>query len=165
MKKPIYLSKTFWVNFILAILAVIALISPELLVLLGINSTQALSVLTAVTGVLNIFLRLLTDSAVSLKINKTLVVISFVLFSSTMVADTVRDSADTYNHIVNAGNGIILAVPDTNVGVSAIKLFLFAIGGFCTSTCIHFFGKRNKARNDAKKLAEGKMKEMKGRNI
>ncbi len=62
--KSIFASKTFWVNLIMAILAVAATLSPDLLTTLGINSQKALTIIAAVTGFLNIILRFLTSKAI-----------------------------------------------------------------------------------------------------
>ena len=65
--KPIFQSKTFWVNFIMALVSVGAVISPELLSVLGIDSTKALTIIASITAILNVFLRLLTNTGIELK--------------------------------------------------------------------------------------------------
>ena len=63
--KSLLASKTFWVNIIMAILAVCATIKPDLLDSLGINSAKVMTVIIAITGLLNIFLRVLTNTAIT----------------------------------------------------------------------------------------------------
>ena len=65
MTKTLFASKTFWTNLIMAIIAVAATVSPDLLNTLGINSTKALTIIATVTAVLNIVLRLLTSTAIA----------------------------------------------------------------------------------------------------
>ena len=69
--KSLFASKTFWVNFIMTILAIATIISPDLLTTLGIDSLKALKIIAAITGVLNIILRLLTNTAIGTAIPPT----------------------------------------------------------------------------------------------
>lgn len=64
--KSIFKSKTFYVNLIMAILSFTALISPDLLTALGIDSTKALTIIASITALLNIVLRMLTNTAVAI---------------------------------------------------------------------------------------------------
>lgn len=62
--KNIFLSKTFWVNLIMAALSFSAILSPDLLITLGIDSTKALTIIASVTAMLNILLRIITNKSV-----------------------------------------------------------------------------------------------------
>lgn len=68
--KTIFQSKTFWVNFIMALISIGAVISPELLTILGLDSTKALTIIAAITAVLNMFLRLITNTGIEIKSQK-----------------------------------------------------------------------------------------------
>lgn len=68
--KSIFKSKTFWVNLIMALLSIGAVISPDLLSALGIDSTKALTIIAAITAILNMFLRLITNTGIEIKSNK-----------------------------------------------------------------------------------------------
>lgn len=141
--KNIFQSKTVWVNIIMALISIAAVISPDLLTALGIDSTKALTIIASVTAILNVFLRLITNTGIEIKSTKLPMIISFFLLSSVGFADPVVDSAVIYNNIVGAGNLIVNSVPDVNPGVSIVKVILLTIGGTITGWCIHFFGKRN----------------------
>lgn len=64
--KSLFKSKTFWINLIMAILSFTALISPDLLTALGVDSTKALTIITSITALLNIVLRMLTNTGVAI---------------------------------------------------------------------------------------------------
>ena len=67
--KPIYVSKTFWVNIIAGVLAILAIASPDWLSGLGIGAdaqTKVLSGIGSVTAVLNIVLRFISNTPVTL---------------------------------------------------------------------------------------------------
>jgi len=72
--KSIFSSKTFWINLFLFVLSVTALVEPDLLTTLGIEgATEAkiLKIAGVITAIVNLFLRYLTNSAVSIKsVNK-----------------------------------------------------------------------------------------------
>lgn len=73
MKKSIFKSKTFWVNIIAGVLAVITLIDPEFLKVFITDENQQVKILTiigAVTAVLNIILRSITSVPVRIKKEK-----------------------------------------------------------------------------------------------
>lgn len=56
--KHILKSKSFWLNLIAGIIAILGFISPELLAALGItNPAQFMTIIGAVTALLNIILR------------------------------------------------------------------------------------------------------------
>ena len=58
--KSIFVSKTFWLNFIMGILMVLT--SQDILTILPANST---AIVAAITAVLNIVLRMLTNTTVT----------------------------------------------------------------------------------------------------
>lgn len=66
--KSIYLSKTFWFNVLMGVLAVTAELNPELLTILGFPPEKQHSILTIVgafTAMANIFLRKATSTPVT----------------------------------------------------------------------------------------------------
>lgn len=66
--KTIFKSKTFWLNLILGILAIIALIDPTILIAFGIpeaSQMQVMQVVGIIAAVLNIILRLITGQPVT----------------------------------------------------------------------------------------------------
>lgn len=68
--KSIFASKTFWLNAIMGILAITAIIDPAFLSSFGIapdNQVQVLQVIGAVTAILNVILRIVTSQPVTLK--------------------------------------------------------------------------------------------------
>ena len=67
MKKSIFKSKTFWVNTIAGLVAVIALINPEFLNIFVSDENQKMKLLTIIgtlTAILNILLRAITTKPV-----------------------------------------------------------------------------------------------------
>ncbi len=67
--KPIWESKTFWVNLIILVLSIFVLVDPELLSLVGLGEIgveKVMGILLAVTAILNKILRFMTSSAVTL---------------------------------------------------------------------------------------------------
>lgn len=68
--KSIFASKTLWLNAIMGILAIAAIIDPAFLSSFGVgaeNQVKVLEVIGAVTAVLNIVLRMVTNQPVTLK--------------------------------------------------------------------------------------------------
>jgi len=73
MKKSIFHSKTFWVNAIATILSIITLIDPSFISVFVVDEhrqTKLLVAIGAITGVLNIILRSLTNQSVTYKKKK-----------------------------------------------------------------------------------------------
>lgn len=66
--KSILKSKTFWLNFISACLAILSILNPDLLNGLGLGAdaqTKVLSVIGALTTVLNIILRFVSNTPIT----------------------------------------------------------------------------------------------------
>lgn len=154
--KSIFKSKTMWMNFILIVTTVILLINPGVLTSFGIlpeNQANVLTLLGFFGAVLNIILRLLTTGSVSIgspKNEGNLILIGFILLSSTAMADSVVkvpfDSAALNHQITGVVNGIIAATPTPNPIIGGIKVFLIGIGSYITGKFIHAFLTRNKAK-------------------
>ena len=73
MKKSIFNSKTFWVNVIATVLSIITLLDPSFIAVFVADEhyqTKLLVVIGAITGVLNIILRSLTNQPVTYKKKK-----------------------------------------------------------------------------------------------
>lgn len=71
--KSIFKSKTLWLNFIMGLLAIIALIDPSILSIFGldeIHQANALKIIGAITAILNLVLRMITGQPVSVNSNK-----------------------------------------------------------------------------------------------
>lgn len=66
--KSIFRSKTLWINLIMAVISFSAVLSPNLLTALGIDSTRALTIIAGITGLLNIVLRMITNTGVALSV-------------------------------------------------------------------------------------------------
>ncbi len=70
MKKSIFKSKTFWVNTIAVILSIITIIDPEFISIFVTDENrkvQLLTIIGAITGILNIILRSITSTSVRIK--------------------------------------------------------------------------------------------------
>lgn len=66
--KKWYQSKTIWVNIVAAVLGIIPAINADLLTVMGIvDANKYLTVLGAVTTVLNLFLRMTTTKTIETK--------------------------------------------------------------------------------------------------
>jgi len=65
--KTIFKSKTFWANLLMGLLSILAVINPEFLELIGLNSVKALTIIGFITSVINIVLRLITTTAIETK--------------------------------------------------------------------------------------------------
>ena len=65
--KTIFKSKTFWANLLMGLLAILAVIDPSFLELIGLNSVKALTIIGFITSVINIVLRLITTTAIEIK--------------------------------------------------------------------------------------------------
>lgn len=142
--KPFYQSKIFIVNCIVLALAVIELLTHDVLNALGIapaNQASVLILLGAFTALLNVFLRMITNSAVSFKPNKTLVIIGFMLLSSFSFAQ-VKDSALIHDAIVTGVNAGLAVLPQSPA-TSFIQTFSLIFGSAITAVCIFFFGHRH----------------------
>lgn len=80
--KSILASKTFWLNIIAALLGCLAVFTPEMLSGLGLGENaqeKALVIIGGITTVLNIILRILTNSAVTLPGKTPLVLLVLLL--------------------------------------------------------------------------------------
>jgi hypothetical protein len=70
--KSIFTSKTFWLNFIVGALAILGLVSPDLLAALHITDpVQFMTIIGAVTAILNVILRMITSQAITPIIKST----------------------------------------------------------------------------------------------
>lgn len=71
--KSIWKSKTIWLNLIMGLLAIIALINPEILTVFGLSPEaqhNALTIIATVTAVLNLILRMISGTAVTMDSSK-----------------------------------------------------------------------------------------------
>lgn len=71
--KSIFQSKTFWLNLIVGVLAIIALIDPTILIAFGIpeaSQMQVMQVVGVIVAVLNLILRMITGQPIALNANK-----------------------------------------------------------------------------------------------
>jgi len=71
--KSILQSKTFWVNVIASLLAILSIFNPELLNGFGLGAdaqTKALSIIGALTTILNIALRFVSNTPITPIIKK-----------------------------------------------------------------------------------------------
>ena len=71
--KSILQSKTFWLNVIASSLAVLSIFNPDLLQVLGLGvdaQTKALSIIGALTTILNIALRFVSNTPITPIIKK-----------------------------------------------------------------------------------------------
>ncbi len=148
MEKSIFKSKTFIVNACIGILAVLAIINPELLAVFGLDAegqTRVLTALGALTAVLNVVLRMVTTEAVSFTPNKPIIMIGFILLSGSMFADSIVpfDSTKTHNTIVAVVNGALNVIPPNPV-VNALKPFSLIFGGAITGFFIAMFTRKKK---------------------
>lgn len=148
MKKSIFESKTFIVNSCIGVLAILAIINPELLAVFGLDpegQTRVLTALGALTAVLNVVLRMVTTESVSFKPNKPLIMIGFILLSSSMFADSITpfDSTKAHNAIVAVVNGTLSIIPPNPV-VNVLKPFSLIFGGAITGFFIALFTRKKK---------------------
>jgi uncharacterized membrane protein len=64
--KSIFSSKVFWLNLIIGIISVLGLVNPELLSAIGIKDpVQFMTIVGAVTAILNVILRFLTNQPIT----------------------------------------------------------------------------------------------------
>jgi uncharacterized membrane protein len=73
MKKSIFASKTMWLNLIVAIVAILAFVNPELLTAIGVEEARQKDVLTlvgTVTALLNLVLRAITNKGLTINSNE-----------------------------------------------------------------------------------------------
>lgn len=71
--KSVFKSKTIWMNAILAVVSIIALINPEFLTAVGIdasNQQKVITLLGTVAAILNLFLRFITSDGLQLSSKK-----------------------------------------------------------------------------------------------
>lgn len=148
MTKSIFESKTFIVNAIIGILAILAIINPELLLVFGLDveaQTRVLTALGALTAVLNVILRMITSEPVTIKPNKTVIMIGLIILSGSMFADSIVpfDSTKAHNTIVAVVNGTLNVIPPNPV-VNVLKPFSLIFGGAITGFIISLFTRRRK---------------------
>ncbi|MES2285818.1 MAG: hypothetical protein V4547_09040 [Bacteroidota bacterium] len=147
MEKSIFKSKTFIVNAIIGILAILTIINPELLMVFGLDAvtqTRVLTALGALTAVLNVVLRMITTEPVTIKPNKLAIMIGLIILSGSMFADSIPfDSAKTYDRIVLAVNTGLSIIPPNPV-VNVLKPFSLIFGGAITGFFIALFTRKKK---------------------
>lgn len=68
MKKSIFASKTFWLNVIMGLLAIIVLVDPSILAIFGVDPIKGMTIVGFVTAILNVLLRTITSQGI--KTNK-----------------------------------------------------------------------------------------------
>jgi len=145
--KSIFKSKTFLVNAIIGILAILTIINPELLAVFGLDAegqTRVLTALGALTAILNVVLRMVTAEPVTFKPNKPLIMIGLILLSGSMFADTTTfDSTKTHNTIVAVVNGTLNVIPPNPV-TNVLKPISLIFGGAITGFFIALFTRRKK---------------------
>ena len=179
--KNIYKSKTFIVNLIILILTIIELTTHEILNIFGFSPEDQKDILIlagSCVAVLNLILRMLTNQGVAIAfkpnlpiepielpiepiepivvepitdINKVILFVGFMLFSSASFADTtviLYDSAAEYHRIVNTVKFVIDATPTPNAAVAVVKGIIATVIGGATAFFIglHLRRKRNKLK-------------------
>lgn len=108
------------------------------------NEWRAILLPSFAAGLAYLMKNFLTNSKDQFMKKEVMAVLLLVMFSFSASADTIRDSSDIHNAIVNTVNPIVNAIPDATPTVSLFKAIILSIGSALTGIGITLFAKRKK---------------------